>query len=425
MRSREGGTCSKASSQGRKLMRNRVKLWISAFFYYSGLITLLRWWRELSGPCLIILYYHRADGENLRKQWLYLRRHYRILPLEGALEELYGVSNDASGGGHYKVSDLPEMASGGVETEGTRKGPRIRSHPPLPLQTNKHASLQHKTGRRVGRPTGDRRIPLVITFDDGYYDNYTHAFPLACQLQIPITIFLIPGYIDCENSFWWADRLIRRAQVNQVAFEGYTYRLGQQEERKALAQIINDRVCKSSSLNEREKLLNFFCELLAVPSSAIPEEPAPLLNWTQVREMEKSGWVSFGAHTIHHADLACLTDPGEVQGEVGVCRTLLERELEHSVDTFAYPHGHIGDHGLSAVKQSGYKWAVTILPGFNTQRSNPYLLHRMNADADRHVAIVAAETSGVWHFFTRLRQGLIVRAGELRKDNIFDDNVYR
>jgi peptidoglycan/xylan/chitin deacetylase (PgdA/CDA1 family) len=331
-------------------MRKRVRIVISTLSYYSGLVKLLRWWFQYSGRYLIILYYHQSKGENLRSQWLYLRRHYRILPLDVALEELYT---------QYK------------------KG------------------LQRK----------DRRTLLALTFDDGYYDNYTDAFALASELQVPITIFLIPGYIDCNNSFWWADRLIRLAHTDHVSFEEHTYRLDQQEERKALAQIINDRVCKAVSVTDREKLLTAICEVLEVPPSVIANEyPVPLLTWTQVREMKKSEWVSFGAHTIHHADLGRLTNPIEVLREVGECRTMLEQKLEHSIDAFAYPHGNIGNHGLSAVKQSGYKWAFTILPGFNTHQTNPHLLHRMNADADRHLLVAAAETAGVWIFFGRVKR---------------------
>ena len=185
--------------------------------------------------------------------------------------------------------------------------------------------------------------------------------------RFPLRIFLIPGYIECANSFWWADRLIRLAQVDQVSFEGHTYHLDRQEKRKALAQFIDDHVSNAAQVAEREQLLISMCEVLAVPISALSkEEPAPLLTWTQVREMEESGWVSFGAHTIHHPDLHHLTNLVEVQREVEECRTMLEQQLGHSVDTFSYPYGHIGDDGLSSVKQTGYKWAVTTVPGFNT-----------------------------------------------------------
>jgi peptidoglycan/xylan/chitin deacetylase (PgdA/CDA1 family) len=330
-------------------MNHRVRLCVSALFYFSGLLKLIRWWTQRSGRHLIILYYHRSSGENLRKQWLYLRRHYRILHLQTALEELNASRKKAQG--------------------------------------------------------EDRRTLLAITFDDGYGDNYTHAFALSSELQIPISIFLIPAYTNCSHAFWWADRLISHAKIDQISLDGHTYRLDQAEERKALAQCIDSRVSSAASADDRKKFLVPLCEMLEIPAAEIPgEEPAPLLTWAQVAEMEASGWVSFGAHTLHHPDLGRLTDPIEVQREVGECRIVLEQKLGHPVDIFSYPYGRLGDCGLHAVKLSGYKWALTTVAGFNTHESSPHLLHRIHEDVDRHVVVMAAEAAGIWNSFMLLKK---------------------
>ena len=120
--------------------------------------------------------------------------------------------------------------------------------------------------------------------------------------------------------------------------------------------------------------------------------------------MEASGWVSFGAHTMHHPILACLKDAAELQREVSECRCVIERQLGHPVRTFAYPHGSIGDKGLCAVQQTGYNWAVTTVPGFNTRRSDPYLLRRRVVDINQHWLLVATEIAGIWLFFSRLKK---------------------
>ena len=332
-------------------MHNRVRLYLSACFYYSGLVSLMRWWTQRSSPGLVILYYHQASIQDLRRHWLYLRRHYRILPLEQALEEL---------------SCSPAQ---------------------------------------VG-PKQDRRTLLAVTFDDGYEDNYSQAFPLACELEVPITIFLIAGYLESGSAFWWATRWLRLAQVEQVSWQGCTYRLDQQEERKALAQVIDACFRQATSSDEREHLLTTLSQLLAVPSSLVPkEEPAPLLTWAQVHEMQASGWVSFGAHTIHHPNLGMLKDPVEVAHEVGACRPLLEQQLDHPVRLFAYPFGSIGDSGPHAVKESGYTWAVTTRPGVNTSQSDPHLLRRRKMDG-KHWLVVATETAGIWSFFSSLKNGV-------------------
>lgn len=122
--------------------------------------------------------------------------------------------------------------------------------------------------------------------------------------------------------------------------------------------------------------------------------------------MEKSGWVSFGAHTMHHPVLAYLTDTAEMQREVEECRAILEQRLSHPVRTFAYPIGqvqHIGDNVIRAVQQAGYEWALTTVYGFNTPQSDPYLLRRVEVDVSQHWLVMAAETAGLWGFFSRLR----------------------
>ena len=43
----------------------------------------------------------------------------------------------------------------------------------------------------------------IITFDDGYKNNYTEAFPLLKKYNIPATIFLTTGHIETDNTFWW------------------------------------------------------------------------------------------------------------------------------------------------------------------------------------------------------------------------------
>ncbi|MBK9997621.1 MAG: polysaccharide deacetylase family protein [Nitrospira sp.] len=46
----------------------------------------------------------------------------------------------------------------------------------------------------------------VITFDDGWLDNYRHAYPVLKQLRIPATIFLPTDYVG-RNEWFWPDQL--------------------------------------------------------------------------------------------------------------------------------------------------------------------------------------------------------------------------
>src|SRR5260370_12731068 len=178
-------------------MYDKVMTLIAACLYYSGWVALGRWWMQRQGLRLMILNYHTANEGDLRQHLLYLRHYYRLLHLEDALEELFSPSS-------HEVKD--------------------------------------------------RRTPLVITFDDAYYDNYTHCFALACELQIPITIFLVPGYIETGDRVWWleTDYLVTHASVSEVMIEGQTYHLNKSQEREELTRAIEARIPITTSVHEPE-----------------------------------------------------------------------------------------------------------------------------------------------------------------------------
>jgi peptidoglycan/xylan/chitin deacetylase (PgdA/CDA1 family) len=256
------------------------------------------------------------------------------------------------------------------------------------------------------KPGRDRRTPLVLTFDDGYHDNYTHAFPLARELHVPITVFLIPGYVEGGDYFWWLEgqRLVHHAQVDNVTLEGCIYHLDQAKERALLAQAIEARLRHAHSVVERKAFLAHIREMLGVLSSVVAETDRPL-TWAEVREMEESNLVSFGAHTMHHPILAYLSCPEEVRREVEGCRDVLEQQLGHPVRTFAYPVGkpeHIGDIALQAVREAGYTWALTTTNDIVTPQNDPHQLPRVLGDVSGHWIVMAAVTSGVWRFFSPL-----------------------
>src|SRR5207302_6671964 len=116
-------------------------------------------------------------------------------------------------------------------------------------QTGAHAP-PHAPARSPAR----RRTALAITFDDGYRDTYTHASALARELQIPLTIFLIPGYIESGSPFWWleGEHLARTAHVREATIEGRTYQLANTHERQVLAHTIDARARHAATVAERE-----------------------------------------------------------------------------------------------------------------------------------------------------------------------------
>jgi peptidoglycan/xylan/chitin deacetylase (PgdA/CDA1 family) len=341
---------------------------VAACFYYSGVVPLARWARRRvrQGQSVVILNYHRAAIGDLSAHLLYLRRHYRVLSLDHALEDLYGPS----------VRDGASSVS-------------------------------------AASPSQDRdhRTPLVITFDDGYYDNYAHAARLAAELRVPITLFLVPGYMESRQRFWWyeAEAMVRDAREKEVTVDKHTYVLAQPADRLALQQWIDVRVRTASAVSARERFITSTRAALGAPTGTDGDDPDTLpFGWDEAYELLANPFVTFGAHTMHHPILACLSDSAEVRDEVVACRAALEQGLGRQINSFAYPVGKgedIDERAVRAVREAGYRWAVTTVPGYNTPATEPHLLRRISTDPDEPIPVLAAQAVGIWHIFalSRLR----------------------
>ena len=66
-----------------------------------------------------------------------------------------------------------------------------------------------------GQPVPDRWV--CITFDDGYADNYQHAFPVLKRHGLPATIFLVTGKIDRDPLF------LTQAQIHEMRSSGIDF----------------------------------------------------------------------------------------------------------------------------------------------------------------------------------------------------------
>jgi peptidoglycan/xylan/chitin deacetylase (PgdA/CDA1 family) len=198
-----------------------------------------------------------------------------------------------------------------------------------------------------------------VTFDDGYFDNFLSAFPILRALAIPATVFLVTGYLEREQPFWWM-RLTRllhliTSHVLPVPPElggGCLALRGRRARRQAYLTLLR-RLRVLPNADTREHLLD------ALGAQGTPVEECPL-TWEECRKMQAHG-IHFAPHSCSHPSLVAL--PEEV----------LLREVSESVDTirlrlgvdpqaFSYPYGHVDARVSRAVQDAGLAGAVTAGP---------------------------------------------------------------
>ncbi|MEA2254687.1 MAG: hypothetical protein QOG35_732 [Solirubrobacteraceae bacterium] len=119
----------------------------------------------------------------------------------------------------------------------------------------------------------------------------------------------------------------------------------------------------------------------------------PLLSWSQIRDLDRSGTLRFGAHTVTHPNLLELAEP-DARAEIAGSKRALEDRLGHPVAAFCYPAGLFGSRERRLVAEAGFAVATSCEPGVNGPGADPLALRRVQVDARDRMLDFRAKLAG-------------------------------
>jgi peptidoglycan/xylan/chitin deacetylase (PgdA/CDA1 family) len=217
-----------------------------------------------------------------------------------------------------------------------------------------------------------RQVPmrqgLLITFDDGYLDNYEVAFPLLRSHGMQATFFLPTSFIATQRVPWWdmIAYIIKHSPKDSFKItypQPAEFHIGKSKTSATVFQLLS--FCFHNSTTDYAPLIDQLenaCDCLRPNGSS----ERCFLNWDEARKMQAAG-MSFGSHTHNHEILSGLSLQRQVF-ELTESRAILERELGRTIDTLAYPVGQpytFNNDTLTAVQRAGYRAAFSFYGGAN------------------------------------------------------------
>jgi peptidoglycan/xylan/chitin deacetylase (PgdA/CDA1 family) len=212
----------------------------------------------------------------------------------------------------------------------------------------------------------------VITFDDGWRDNYQYAFPVLKQYGLPATIFLATDFIGTDRWFWpdqvmflleESKKLILSKQLSQAVETAVMNISGIDERAKQqfYSRMDSGRPIDSDAVVEWCKRLSvevvgrFVDHLSTVVGVELPKRRV-LLNWDEVREMADNG-ISFGSHSCSHRILTQIPS-SEVEQELGSSWQAMFLRGVKPIPVFCYPNGNCNQQVKALVGRHGYLGAL-------------------------------------------------------------------
>lgn len=225
----------------------------------------------------------------------------------------------------------------------------------------------------IGLPDLERALSdshgryVMITFDDGYRDNYSSAFPILKRHGVPATFFLTTGFLDRPQVPWWDEIawMVRSSTISELKASQWlatTLNLDETNRERAISRLLS--IYKKLPGEEAPEYVEWLAS--ALETGRCPQGLADELwmTWDMVREMEANG-MSFGGHTVTHPILANLSSEQQ-EWEVAECQNRLTRELGHPADSFSYPVGGRSSFNIftrMALAQHGFRWGFTYTGG--------------------------------------------------------------
>ncbi len=317
-------------------LKRLIKLSLAFLLYYSGVLHVLKR-RKLKNNAVVLMY-HRVipaeqrkhsfsddsiivDDRNFDKHLKFLSRHFNILSIDSFID-------------HYDRQQ------------------------PLP------------------------NASCLITFDDGWYDNYLYAWPILKNNNVPALIFMPTDFMESGRLFW-----------QETLGHGFSQCLVSDHPgaKELLAEHHLDNISGCSADQQRSRINHYVRTLKSLDYEHIERLLARMqeilgaidhgkldgyLSKGELQEMQGE-LIHFGSHACSHRILTRLPAE-ERQRELSESRHILENILQRPVKTIAYPNGNFDDELCDMAEKNAYGFGFTTRFGYTSIEDDPRKIRRVN-----------------------------------------------
>ena len=226
---------------------------------------------------------------------------------------------------------------------------------------------------------------IVITFDDGYLDNFQYALPILEELEIPATVFVSVGTLENNRELWWdeLERLILSEEnhLNSISIVdkkyGCNWDTSSYELKLNCYYAIHHLMKNCIDVGMREQWFEQLREQHKIDGHA--RDSFRTLDRHFCMSLARSKYITIGAHTVSHPSLAKMSIKGQ-QDEIVNSKDYLEVLLQKRIDMFSYPFGVKGvdynEDTIQICKETGIRKAASTQPGIWSVECSDYEIPR-------------------------------------------------
>ena len=225
---------------------------------------------------------------------------------------------------------------------------------------------------------------VVITFDDGFENNYSVAAPILDNLNIPATFYITSGLIGTEILFWVdiIEDCINRTKEKFIEIElgpnPYHFILESNNDKIYAINEIKS-FCKSVNYKIKDTIIDQVIMKTKIKPSEESSSNYKKMSWKQLKEIHENSLFLVGGHSTLH-NILSFQPKEDMKDDIIKSIKLLEDNLNTRIKHYSYPEGqaiHYNNHVKKILKSQGIKCCPSAIPGINNHNTDLFELRRI------------------------------------------------
>jgi peptidoglycan/xylan/chitin deacetylase (PgdA/CDA1 family) len=225
-------------------------------------------------------------------------------------------------------------------------------------------SIDEVCRRAVTLPAARRFV--CLTFDGGYKDLMTSAYPVLAKHGVPFTIYLPTAFPDGLGEAWWLalEEVIARVSRISLMIDGKERHLtthSTSEKHQAYEFLVS--WMRGLAPPDLTLAINDLCTRYSIDLAGLSRSVA--MDWDDLQKLAADPNVTIGSATVNYPVLSALRD-ADARREMAMGKAVAEAAFHRAVRHFAYPFGDRDawrKQHMAMAEEIGLSSAATILPG--------------------------------------------------------------
>lgn len=254
--------------------------------------------------------------------------------------------------------------------------------------------------RRAVAPAAPRRF-VGLTFDGGYKDLITSAYPVLSRHGVPFTVYLPTAFPDRLGEAWWLaleEVITRESRISLVIDRKERhFNIASASEKYQLYEFLEGWM-RSLAPSDLSIAINDLCTRYSVNLAALSREA--MMDWDDLAKLAADPLVTIGSATVNYPVLSNLKDTDAMR-EMTMGRAVAQAAFHRDVRHFAYPFGDraafVRKH-VQMAEEAGFASAASAISGVvqSDGRTNLHALPRIAWDGrQRSLRVMRVLLSGI------------------------------